>query len=110
MNLPNDLQAALGETRAVVRYRFPWWLRAVLVRGVAGITIGRRIYVGEGMDVAHVLRHELVHVRQIIRVGFFTFYVQWVTEYVRNRRAGLPPDEAYRRISFEEEAFAEETL
>jgi len=110
MNLPHDLQLAVDETRAIVRYRFPWWLRAVLLRGVAGITLGRRVYIGEGTDIIRSLRHELVHVRQIAQVGFFTFYWRWVAEYVRNRRQGMPSDEAYRRISFEEEAFAEENI
>jgi hypothetical protein len=110
MNLSDDLLQAMSETRAIVRYRFPWWLRAVLMRGVAGVTIGRRVYIGEGTDVARALRHELAHVRQIARVGLFTFYWRWVVEYVRNRRSGMASDEAYRRISFEEEAFAAENI
>jgi len=110
MNLPDDLQLAILESRARVRYRFPWWLRAALLPGVAGITLGRRIYLGQGVDIVRSLRHELTHVRQIARVGFFTFYWCWLKEYVLNRRRGMPPDEAYRRISFEEEAFAEENI
>jgi len=92
----------------VVKYRFPWWLRPFLLRGVAGITLGRRIYIEDG-DVAAVLRHELVHVRQIQRLGLWRFYWSYIREYVTNRRRGLPSAEAYRRISLEEEAFAAET-
>lgn len=110
MKLPEDLQAAITETRAVVRFHFPWWLRAVLLPGVAGITLGRRIYLGATADVARSLRHELVHVRQIARVGLFTFYWRWIAEYVANRRRGMSSDEAYRRISFEEEAFSAENI
>lgn len=96
------------EPRAIVRYGFPWWLRLVLFRGVSGITIGRRVYLA--VPDERTLRHELVHVRQIARVGFFAFYWRWLCEYVANRRQGMPSDEAYRRISFEKEAFEQETV
>jgi hypothetical protein len=43
-------------------------------------------------------------VRQIERVGLLRFYWRYLREYVANRRAGMPPPEAYRRISFEQEA------
>ena len=74
------------------------------MRGVAGITLGRRIYV---VDAA-TLRHELVHFRQIQRLGLMKFYWMWVSEYVSNRRRGMNSAEAYRKISLEEEAFGEE--
>jgi hypothetical protein len=92
----------------IVKYRFPWWLRPFLLRGVAGITLGRRIYI-EGGDAAAILRHELVHVRQIQRLGLRRFYWSYIREYLANRRRGLRAAEAYRRISLEEEAFAAET-
>lgn len=110
MKLPDELHAAVAETRAIVHFRFPWWLRVVLLPGVAGITLGRRIYLGDGVDIGRSLRHELVHVRQIARVGLFAFYWRWISEYVANRRQGMSADEAYRRISFEEEAFFEENI
>src|SRR5258707_14961776 len=91
----------------IVRYRFPWWLRPFLLRGVAGITLGRRVFI-EGSDPEGILRHELVHVSQIARLGLFRFYWAWIREYVMHRRQGYPPAEAYRRISLEIEAFAAE--
>ena len=90
--------------KPIVKFGFPWWLRPFLMRGVAGITLGRRIYV---VDEA-TLRHELIHFRQIQRLGLFTFYWTWIREYVRNRRRGMSSDEAYRRISLEVEAFEAE--
>ena len=90
-----------------MRYRFPWWLRPFLLRGVAGITLGRRVYI-EGGDVESILRHELVHVRQIKRLGLFRFYWSYIREYVSNRRRGMNAADAYRAISLEEEAFAAE--
>ena len=110
MNLSEDLQIAVRETGALVRRTFPWWLKPFLLRGVAGITLGRRIYLAAGAQADGVLRHELVHVRQIARIGMLRFYGQWVWEYVRNRLKGMSPDEAYRRISFEEEAFSAEHI
>jgi hypothetical protein len=96
----------------IVKYRFPWWLRPFLLRGVAGITLGRRVYI-EGSDPEGILRHELVHVDQIARLGMARFYWVWIREYFAHRSRGCSPAEAYRRISLEIEAFAaerEETL
>ena len=77
MNLPDDLQRA--STR---RVRSSVSLSVVaarrLLRGVSGITLGRRIYLAAGVDVVRSLRHELVHVRQIARVGVIPFYWQWL--------------------------------
>ena len=94
-------------TPPIVKYRFPWWLRPFVIRGVAGITLGRRIYI-EGSNAAAILRHELVHVRQIQSLGLWRFYWRYVREYAANRWRGLPSGEAYRRISLEREAFAAE--
>ena len=91
----------------IVRYRFPWWLRPFLLRGVAGITLGRRVYI-EGTDVEGILRHELAHVAQIARLGILRFYRIWICEYLRHRYSGLSSADAYRRISLEVEAFAAE--
>ena len=76
------------------------------MRGVAGITIGRRVYVAS--DDESLLRHELAHVRQVAALGFVRFYWRYAVEYVRNRRAGMSPSDAYRNISFEREALAAE--
>jgi hypothetical protein len=81
------------------------------MRGVAAITLGRRVYVSPslaGAQLERLLRHELTHVAQIARVGFFTFYWRYLTEYISHRRAGLSSIAAYRNISFEKEAFAAE--
>ena len=90
-----------------VRTGFPWWLRPFLFRNVIAITLGRRIYIAEtlqGAERERILAHERVHVEQLERVGFLRFYLRYLREYVRNRWAGMPPHEAYRRISFEQEA------
>src|ERR1044072_1153416 len=90
-----------------IRTGFPWWLRPLLFRDVIAITLGRRVYISEeleGAARARALAHERLHVEQFERVGWWRFYLRYLREYVSNRRAGLPPHEAYRRISFEQEA------
>jgi hypothetical protein len=108
MNVPEDLQQAVDDSRAIVRFGFPWWLRIFLMPGVAGITLGRRIYIDGSGDVMRSVKHELAHVRQIAQLGLIRFYGRWITEYLGNRRRGLSSDDAYRRISLEREAFAAE--
>lgn len=113
MRLSEDLQAALGKSRAIIRTPYPWWLRPFLANGVAAITLGRRVYVAAGIaesQLETLLRHELVHVSQIARLGAVRFYWSYVREYVALRRSGLSRSEAYRNISFEAEAFAAEKL
>ncbi|SRR5213593_1204835 len=108
MNLPQELQRDIDDSRATVRFGFPWWLRLFLMPGVAGITLGRRIYIDGSRDMTRSVRHELAHVRQIARLGLIRFYWRWTTEYAGNRCRGLSSDDAYRRISLEREAFAAE--
>jgi hypothetical protein len=93
---------------AIVRIGFPWWLRPFLDRHTIAITLGRRVYLSAEHASEAVLRHELVHVRQVAELGLVRFVVRYVAEYMRNRRRGMSHDESYRAISFEVEAFAAE--
>ena len=111
MILRHDLNEAVNAAKARVKFAFPWWLRPFLLRGVAGITLGRRIYLAPGLTDAQLerfIRHELAHVRQIARHGLFGFYWKYLVEYLGNRRRGMSSGEAYRSISFEMEALAAE--
>jgi len=90
-----------------VRNGFPWWLRPFLFNDVLAITLGRRVYLAArlaGAERERIIAHELAHVAQIERVGLLRFYGRYLIEYVANRRNGMTPHEAYRRISFEQEA------
>jgi hypothetical protein len=79
------------------------------MRGILGITLGRRVYLdGTAADAHRTLRHELAHVRQVRSLGVLRFYGRFAREYLANRRHGWPAGEAYRRISLELEAFAAE--
>ena len=107
------LQDEISSSGAKLRLSFPWWLRPLLMRGVVAITLGRRIYVAADIAEGHLeqlLRHELVHVRQIARLGALVFYWRYVAEYLTLRRRGLSSAEAYRSISFETEALAAEKI
>ena len=111
MRLPDRIEQAVADARAIVRIGYPWWLRPWLFRDVAAITLGRRIYVAAAVREAQLeslIRHELAHVRQVAACGLWRFLWRYGMEYAGNRRAGMSRDEAYRAISFERDAFAAE--
>jgi hypothetical protein len=108
------LRAELSASDARVHFHFPRWLRPLLFRDVAAITLGRRIYLAPEMtlqplvELEALLRHELTHVRQAARLGVPLFIYLYVTEYIHLRLGGRSGVQAYREISFEQEAFAAE--
>lgn len=112
MKVPAEIEHAIRDCGALVRFAYPWWLRPFLMRGVGAITLGRRIYVAPffaaGDELERLLRHELQHVRQINKFGILRFYTRYAAEYLDNVRAGMTSFEAYRNISFEREAAAAE--
>jgi hypothetical protein len=110
--LSEATQSQITASRAKVT-QIPPWLSPFLSKGVLALTLGRRIYiaatVAEG-EMEQLLRHELVHVGQIARLGMVRFYWRYVMEYITLRRRGFSSAEAYQRISFEVEAFAAEKI
>ncbi len=89
-----------------VRVGYPRWL--LLPRNVLAITIGRRIWIARELPPAELdalLRHELVHVRQMEQYGVTRFLLRYLGEYAANRLRRMGHDAAYRAISFEREAF-----
>ena len=117
MKLPEALEETIADTKAVVRYGFPWWLRPFLARDVVGITLGRRIYLSSSVlqrserYLTRLLRHELAHVRQVNRHGLIIFGIRYVSEFLRHFIRERSMSAAYRKISFEvEAAAAEESL
>lgn len=93
----------------VVRVGFPWWMRPFLWRDVIALTIGRRVWISpQARDVEALLRHELVHVRQMEAMGVLPFLWKYAIHYLRNRRRGMRHHDAYLAIPFEVEAFAAE--
>ena len=109
--LSEATQSAITSSRAKVS-PIPPWLRPFLSKGVT-ITLGRRVYVAANVaegEMEQLVRHELVHVGQIARLGVLRFYWRYVMEYITLRRRGFSSAEAYQRISFEVEAFAAEKI
>ena len=94
----------------------PWWLKPFLARGIIGITLGRTIYLSDTYlassadKVERLVRHELAHVRQVNRLGLLRFLWRYTAEFLHNLRVGMTCGEAYRRISFEVEAYAAEEV
>ena len=85
----------------------PLWLRALSGSRVLAITLGRHIWISEGVPpeaLARLVRHELAHVRQMRREGLVPFLHEYLREYLIGRTEGLDPEEAYRAIPFEREA------
>jgi hypothetical protein len=52
-----------------------------------------------------VIKHELTHVRQIYREGFFSFYFQYVCMMMKNISYFYSTDSLFSNNSFEDEAY-----
>jgi hypothetical protein len=52
-----------------------------------------------------IIRHELVHVDQIKKYGWFRFYLSYIMEYASYRVRGLSHYDSYMKISYEVEAY-----
>jgi hypothetical protein len=108
------LEAFLGVDLAAVRVHRGWGARLVTrCLGASGVAFGRRLFFspagsrcldGRGVSAAALAAHEVAHVLQYRRHGFFGMLARYVWEYLRGRRAWLGHDAAYRGIGFEREA------
>lgn len=84
---------------------FRLWVGGPVPPGADAWTLGdlviiRRAHAGS----AHLLRHELEHVRQYREQGFVGFLRRYVLDYLGLRLRGWGHDAAYRRIPAEIEA------
>lgn len=88
----------------------PTWLLRLWRGPVAAMTLPWAIYVrpevltGDRRRLAHLLFHELVHVRQWRALGVAGFVRSYLTGYLRARRQGLGHFQAYLAIPLEAEA------
>lgn len=76
------------------------WLRA------NGMALFPFILVKQKNPSAILLNHEKIHLRQQLELLVIPFYVWYLLEYLWHRLKGKSHYAAYRRISFEREAFA----
>ena len=76
--------------------------------GINGIVLGPFVIFADKNPGTEVVNHENIHLEQIRRTGVARFYVRYLVEYVGGRTSGLTHDEAYRNISFEQEAYLQQ--
>lgn len=110
-----ELAGEIERSGAKIRIGLPLWLRPFARGRILAITLGRSIHLHPSIlrrseeRISETLRHELVHVRQVANLGLSRFLFRYVREYLSLRRKGFGHEAAYRAISFEQEAFGEET-
>jgi hypothetical protein len=81
------------------------WIGGPVPPGADAITIGSVVSVRRAAsENAHLLRHEVEHVRQWRRLGGFGFLRRYLGSYARWRLRGYGHWPAYRRIPLEVEA------
>jgi hypothetical protein len=91
-----------------IRIRYGHWIPRAL--GVEGIVLYPFVLFRRGRERTSLvtLQHEMIHVRQVRARGLFGFYARYAWEYAKGRARGRGHDEAYRRISFEAEAYRDQ--
>lgn len=86
----------------------PRWLRRLWRGPVWAMTLPWAIYVDpvrlQDPNLARLLVHELVHVRQWSDLGVLRFVWRYVADYLRGRFRGLDHHHAYLEIRCESEA------
>ncbi|MDQ3013151.1 MAG: DUF4157 domain-containing protein, partial [Acidobacteriota bacterium] len=60
-----------------------------------------RVDTAEGLAL---IAHEVAHCRQYQQHGAWRFRAKYLAAYFKNRRSGMPHDQAYLKIPFEIEA------
>src|SRR5690242_8942976 len=81
--------------------------RFLLPRGFSAIALFPFIFVRKGASVTtRLLNHERIHLRQQIELLVLPFYLLYLMEYVVRFIMYRNPVKAYRSISFEREAYA----
>lgn len=58
----------------------------------------------------HVLHHEWIHICQVRKLGWFRFYFDYIRQYFRHRLNNVDANTAYMRITYEIEAYKNETV
>jgi hypothetical protein len=79
--------------------------RVARIFKVSGIVLYPFIFLAPKNPDSYLLNHEMIHWDQIRRHGVLIFYFQYVREYLSLRKSGLGHNQAYRSISFEQEAY-----
>jgi len=80
-------------------------------KGYSGITLFPFVFMRDKSLAANpvFINHERIHLRQQAELLVLPFYLWYITEYFIHRLTYPTQKEAYRNISFEREAYANET-
>ncbi|MFN2486772.1 MAG: hypothetical protein ABR609_09245 [Acidimicrobiia bacterium] len=103
-------RCGVADLDAVPIRRAPRWMVRAWRGDVAAMTLPFGIFVradcltGDRTRLANTVQHELVHVRQWKELGVLRFLWRYLADYLQGRQRGLGHTEAYRQISFEQEA------
>lgn len=77
-------------------------------KGFAAINLFGILFVRKGVKVSEeMINHEVIHTAQMKEMFYIIFYLWYIIEYII-RRWNNTADEAYKKISFEREAYANE--
>ena len=102
--------AGLDDLDRVLVRPAPAWMRRLWRGDVGAMTLPWGIFVrsdllgGNRVDLARLVSHELVHVRQWQQMGIRRFLTRYLSDYWRARRQGHSHQVAYEMISLEKEA------
>lgn len=86
--------------------RIPIWFSRFTPIKIDAVTLAPFGIFARGILSARMRRHEEIHWRQQFELGLIRFYFTYIWEYIRIRwRSKLSPEDAYRSIAFEAEAY-----
>lgn len=79
-------------------------------KGIRGLTVFPFIIIGKKIDLADdvLLNHEKIHIRQQLEMLVLPFYIWYFLEFFWRWIQYKDKNKAYRNISFEREAYANE--
>lgn len=80
-------------------------VRALKLFGVQGMVVFPFVLYAPEDPGPQLLNHERIHQDQILRDGVIRFYSRYLWEYVKLRLKKMNHDQAYRNISYEQEAY-----
>lgn len=88
-----------------VIFKFGHWYPRTF--GIAAITMGNQVWFRDPCDLVHehTFTHEMIHIRQIRKLGWKTFYTQYMKELAQGLLKYRNYHQAYMNISFEREAY-----
>ncbi len=90
------------------RMKFKGFIIQISFLWVEGMALFPFVLVKNRMPGRTLLNHECIHLRQQLEMGFILFYFWYTIEYFIRYLQTRSHYQAYRRISFEREAFAKE--